>query len=167
MQTERPKSLRSWARLVAVKLADRREKIVLAESCTAGLVAASLGAVPGISEWLCGSAVVYRIDTKQQWLRISGALIEAHTAVSRPVAEAMAKQVLQVTPEADWGASITGHLGPHAPAAQDGVVFVAVARRRPRSVRVVRYRLDAKTRAARQREAAVIVLQEVCRALEI
>ena len=48
------------ARLLARQLAETRTRLVLAESCTGGLAAATLAAIPGISHWLCGSAVTYR-----------------------------------------------------------------------------------------------------------
>ena len=55
-------------------------RVAFAESCTAGLVAASLARTPGISQWLCGSAVVYRDATKAAWLdRKSTRLNSSHT----------------------------------------------------------------------------------------
>ena len=52
---------------LAIRLADclrlRSRRVVLAESCTAGLVSAALAQVPGVSEFHCGSAVVYRLET--------------------------------------------------------------------------------------------------------
>jgi nicotinamide mononucleotide (NMN) deamidase PncC len=41
--------------------------LVLAESCTAGLIAATLARVPGMSRRLAGSFVVYQIDSKVRW----------------------------------------------------------------------------------------------------
>ncbi len=43
-------------------------KIVFAESCTAGLVSATLARVPGVSAYLCGSAVTYRDEVKTAWV---------------------------------------------------------------------------------------------------
>ncbi len=105
-------------------------KIVFAESCTAGLVSATLARIPGISEHHCGSAVVYRLDTKHRWLDVPEALLLDPGAVSREVAEALARGVLQKTPEADVAAAITGHLGPNAPTEMDGLIWMAVAVRR-------------------------------------
>ena len=106
-------------------------RVVFAESCTGGLVSASLARVPGISEFHCGSAVVYRLDTKTRWLGVSDEMLCDVGAVSAPVAQAMAVGVLERTPEAELSAAITGHLGPNAPADQDGLVFIALARRTP------------------------------------
>lgn len=155
-------------------------RIVFAESCTAGLIAATLARIPGVSEHLCGSAVVYRNATKTAWLGVSADDLadESIGPVSEPVAAAMAIGVLARTPEADLAASVTGHLGPDAPAELDGVIYVGVARRdqagSPCIERVVRHSLaDGTTlshspveeRLERQRQAATFVLQTVAAAL--
>ena len=49
-------------------LRDREVRVVFAESCTAGMVSATLAAVPGISDYLCGSMVTYRPEIKENWL---------------------------------------------------------------------------------------------------
>ena len=116
-------------------------KIVFSESCTGGLISASLARVPGISEVHCGSAVVYRLDTKTRWLGVPESMLIEQGPVSEPVAEAMASEVLERTPEAEIGASITGHLGPNAPDLQDGLVFVGVAIR-GKTCRVTEHRLQ-------------------------
>lgn len=118
-------------------------KIVLAESCTAGLVAQSLSRIPGASRWFCGSAVVYRNETKSAWLGISPQQLADPLIgpVSYETAAAMCAGVLRLTPEADLAASVTGHLGPQAPSEQDGVVFIGVQLRTDRSATVVRHQL--------------------------
>ena len=116
-------------------------KIVFAESCTGGLVSASLARIPGISDVHCGSAVVYRLQTKTQWLCVPESLLIEPGPVSNPVAEAMATGVLERTSEADIAASITGHLGPNAPKSQDGLIFVGIAIR-GKACRVTEHRLQ-------------------------
>lgn len=162
------KRLTVAASRLAEVLNERRLRVVFAESCTAGLVAASLATIPGISEWLCGSAVVYRDDTKARWLGVSAADLKKYSAVSEPVACGMALGSLRETPEATWSASVTGHLGPNAPEGQDGLVYVAVACRFGRAIRVVdraKILLRSRARTARQNEAAVGVLQRLCAAI--
>lgn len=153
---------------VAAKLDATRTAIVLAESCTAGLVSATLAEIPGISSWLCGSAVVYQEHTKKQWLGVDGETLNQHTAVSATVARQMAAGVLATTVQADLSAAITGHLGPGAPPHQDGLVFIAVARRHhgEDEIRVLEFRLVSKDRRERQHEAACIVLKEILAALD-
>ena len=110
--------------------------LVLAESCTAGLIAATLARVPGMSRRLAGSFVVYQIESKVAWLGISADALQRHDVVSREVAESMATQALIRTPHATIAMSITGHLGPDAPASLDGVAWLAIARSRIKSITV-------------------------------
>ncbi|MGH7199146.1 MAG: CinA family protein [Planctomycetaceae bacterium] len=107
--------------------------VVLAESCTGGLVSAALVQVPGVSTHYCGSAVVYQLATKARWLGVSAALLHHPGPVSREVVAAMAEGVLRTTPHADLSAAVTGHLGPDAPPEQDGLVYIALAERVPGS----------------------------------
>jgi PncC family amidohydrolase len=131
-----PQPLDQIAHEVAKRLQQTSMKIVFAESCTGGLVSATLARVPGISNHLCGSAVVYRLETKTRWLGVPESMLATNGPVSEPVAKAMAEGVLNVTPEANLSASITGHLGPDAPESQDGLLFVGVAVRdkKPRTM---------------------------------
>jgi PncC family amidohydrolase len=170
--------LGSTAARLAALLRQRRIRIVLAESCTAGLAAATLARTPGISEFLCGSAVVYRDATKTAWLAVPQGLLDdpALGAVSAPVARAMAEGALQRTPEADAAASVTGHLGPHAPHGLDGVIYVAVVLRGFCSsgdevaTQAHRFVLpqdgSPDLRLQRQRAAARLLLQTLADALE-
>ena len=154
----------SAQRLVA-RLAQLQRRIVFAESCTGGLISAELAKVPGVSEWLCGSAVTYRCETKISWLGVSRRDIDERTAVCHQVAEQMARGVLIKTPEADFSASITGHLGPGAPEGFDGVVFVGFAARgeldSDPTNDVERYQLERCERESRQEEAAAKVIDMV------
>ena len=115
-----------FALLQARQNSGRPCQIVLAESCTAGLISGTLGRVAGISEFLAGSAVVYQIETKARWLGVDHQLLIDPGPVSRIVAEQMAEGVLRMTPHASISMSITGHLGPNAPPELDGVVWCTV-----------------------------------------
>jgi nicotinamide-nucleotide amidase len=123
------RSLNQLADRIADLLLARSLTLILAESCTAGLIAASLGSVPGISRVLAGSAVVYQLKTKSQWLGIDEKLLDDPGPVSEIVAVRMAESVLQLTPHAEVALSITGHLGPDAPEGLDGMAYTAVSRR--------------------------------------
>jgi PncC family amidohydrolase len=124
-------SIRSAACRIAKLLSACGQKVVFAESCTGGLVSGALTAVPGISNYHCGGVVVYRNETKQAYLGIPADVLRRPGAVSEKVARLIAAAVLVKTPEADIGVSVTGHLGPHAPPALDGRVFVGLAARGP------------------------------------
>ena len=152
------------AKSLARQLGELGVRIVFAESCTAGLVSATLARVPGISEWHCGSAVVYREQTKEEWLDVPRTQIDRFTAVSDTIARRMAVGVLAHTPEAHIAASVTGHLGPDAPHQQDGIIYVGFARRQGDRIAdggAKRYALSERTRLKRQKEAVAIVLNYV------
>jgi PncC family amidohydrolase len=161
------------ARQLARSLKRHDKKLVLTESCTGGLIASWLTRIPGISANFCGSAVVYRNETKHAWLDVPREKLIRPGPVSDAVAEAMALGVLRATPEADVAASITGHFGPDAPARQDGLFFVGIALRRESSAadslrgEVHRFRFPASSgdmtplqlRKQRRQQAGRIVCQ--------
>ncbi len=103
--------------------------LVTAESCTAGLIAATLARVPGMSTVLAGGFVVYQIESKVAWMNISPAVIEQHGVVSSEVAQLMADAALRNTIHATIAISITGHLGPDAPVDLDGIAWLGFAQR--------------------------------------
>jgi nicotinamide-nucleotide amidase len=94
---------------VAALLAGRR--IATAESCTAGLLAARLTERPGSSSYVAGGVIAYANEAKAELLGVDAALIEAHGAVSEPVAEAMAEGALRRF-RADTAIAVTGIAGP-------------------------------------------------------
>jgi nicotinamide-nucleotide amidase len=94
---------------IAQLLTGRR--IATAESCTGGLLAARLTERPGSSAYLAGGLVAYADEAKADLLGVDPALIDAHGAVSEPVAEAMADGALRRF-GADTAVAITGIAGP-------------------------------------------------------
>lgn len=111
------------------QLASAQLRLVLVESCTAGRVVACLGVLPGISQWLCGSLVVYRNASKTAWLGVPDSLLEApqHGPVSAAASRWLARAALERTPEAGLAVAITGDVGPSAPPKTDGCIFLAAA----------------------------------------
>jgi PncC family amidohydrolase len=157
------------AQEVARLLSVRSEKLVLAESCTSGLIASTLGKIPGISSNFCGSAVVYRADSKKNWLGVSQQVITKHTTESHEVSERIAIGILKNTPEADWSIGIVGHLGPDAPKEKDGMIFLTFVRRTKRGKikikETVAHKLTCEPRVARQEEATEVALTFFARIL--
>ena len=162
------------ARDVLAHLSHHGDRLVCAESCTAGLVSATLAAIPGASNQLCGSAVVYRSGTKMAWLGVPEEVLcdVARGDVCHETAVLMAEAALTRTPEATLAVSITGHLGPQAPEGFDGVAFIGWARQhgadRDSGARRIQLQSpapidtsDIEHRQARQREAVCAVLQTV------
>lgn len=124
-------------------LAKQNARIVLVESCTAGRVAATLGALPGISKHLCGSFVVYRNDSKARWLGIAPHLLDSPGPVSAEVTEQLALSALRETPEARYALAITGDVGPGAPPSTDGVCFGAFVDRSNERLATATFRLTS------------------------
>jgi len=154
--------------MVAAELAKAR--FVLAESCSGGMAAALITQVPGASRYFCGSAVTYRQATKQKWLEVDDETLRVHSAESQPATHALALSVLRKTPEANWSAAVTGHLGPNAPPESDGLVFVAIMQRisgQPELYQQFAHPLKASERSLRQREAAMFLLEQLARAITL
>ena len=83
--------LASLSERVLTACRSARLRLAVAESCTGGLVLASLTAIPGASDVVERGFVTYSNEAKSEMLGVPGALIEAHGAISEPVARAMAE----------------------------------------------------------------------------
>lgn len=121
-----PQRLDQVALAVKERLQMADSSLVLAESCTGGLIAATLARIPGVSAHLAGSFVVYQIASKTAWIGVCAATIEQWGVVSEQVALEMAAGALQRTPHAVVSLAITGDLGPNAPEHTDGTAWLAV-----------------------------------------
>ncbi len=82
-----------------------------AESCTGGMVAASITELAGSSDWFERGYVTYSNQSKSEDIDVSQNLIEQHGAVSDQVARAMALGAKQNS-GSDLSLSITGIAGP-------------------------------------------------------
>ena len=106
---------------VADLLSGRR--LAVAESCTAGLMAARLTEVAGSSAYFAGGVVAYANEAKVGLLGVDPELIERYGAVSPEVAAAMADGALERF-GADTAVSITGVAGPGGGTEEKPVGFV-------------------------------------------
>lgn len=118
------------ARALLENAKTRGLRIVTAESCTGGLIAATLAAVPGASAVLERGFVTYSNEAKSELLGVPPALIGEHGAVSKEAALSMAEGALRHSP-ADIAVAVTGIAGPDGGTAQKpvGLVHFAAARR--------------------------------------
>lgn len=99
------------AQQLGEKLRQRGLYLVTAESCTGGLLAATLTAIAGSSSWFERGFVTYSNAAKQSLLRVSPATLERFGAVSVQTAEAMAVGAL-LQSDANVSVAITGIAGP-------------------------------------------------------
>jgi competence/damage-inducible protein CinA-like protein len=102
---------RSIAEIVLDLCRERGLTLATAESCTGGMVAARLTAVPGSSDAFLGSVVAYANAVKETGLGVPAALLAEHGAVSAEAAAAMAHGVRERL-GADVGVAVTGVAGP-------------------------------------------------------
>lgn len=150
-------------RLQAAALAAGRT-VALAESCTGGMVAAALTAVPGSSGYFVGGVVSYADEAKRDLLGVEPAILEAHGAVSAQVAMAMAVGA-RARFSVDVAASVTGIAGPDggSDAKPVGLTYVGVADGAGVDVRRVVWSGD---RAANRHDSAILVLETLLGRIE-
>ena len=97
--------------IVLGALRERGLRIAVAESCTAGMVAARLADIPGSSDVLLGGVIAYANSLKRGLLGVTEELLAEHGAVSAECAQAMAAGTRAAT-GAEVGIAITGVAGP-------------------------------------------------------
>jgi nicotinamide-nucleotide amidase len=116
------------ARAVAVLDACRERRLTVAtiESCTGGLVAGALTAVPGSSDVVSGGLVTYSNAAKTALAGVPSQLIDSHGAVSEPVARAMA-QGGRTRLDTSLAVAVTGVAGPSGGSAAKPVGLVHFA----------------------------------------
>jgi nicotinamide-nucleotide amidase len=117
--------------VVLLMLGLRHMTLAAAESCTGGLLAERLTAVPGSSRYFLGGAVVYADRLKTVFADVPEDLVRTEGPVSEAVARAMAEGIRQRT-GANVGVGITGIAGPGPGVGADegkpiGLVYVALS----------------------------------------
>ncbi len=101
--------------------------LAVAESCTGGLLAHRLTAVPGSSDYFVGGWVSYNESAKKAWLGVPEAVIAEHGAVSEETAAAMSAAAKRKA-GSSVAVSITGLAGPDGGSAETpiGTVYIGV-----------------------------------------
>jgi nicotinamide-nucleotide amidase len=113
--------------VVGTLLREHHAKLATAESLTGGLLGQRITSIPGSSDYYLGGFLTYSDAMKADLLGVDPALIAQHTAVSEPVAAAMAAGARQRT-GADYAISTTGEAGPKSnTGAPPGTVFIGFA----------------------------------------
>ncbi len=115
------------ARALVADLTVRRQTVATAESLTAGLLAATLGGVPGASVVLRGGLVTYTVETKIDLAGVAPELLSDVGPVAEPTARALAVGAQQRC-AATWGVGLTGVAGPEPHGGHPvGTVFIGFA----------------------------------------
>ncbi len=93
------------------KLKSRQQTVAFAESCTGGLLSATITSVSGVSDIFMGSVVSYAYQAKVDLLGVSMNALKLDGAVSERIAKQMALGAKKNL-KSDWAVSITGVAGP-------------------------------------------------------
>jgi len=114
--------------IIGNRLRERSQTLSVAESCTGGLLGARITSIAGSSDYFRGGFLAYTEEMKTALLGVPAELIAGETAVSEPVARAMAEGARRCT-GADFALSVTGYAGPGGGTPENpvGTVFVGLA----------------------------------------
>jgi nicotinamide-nucleotide amidase len=114
----------SLEKVVGDMLRERRATLSVAESITGGLLGGRITTVPSASDYYVGGFLVYSNEMKTSLLGVPREMLAEHSAVSEPVAKAMAEGAKART-GSTHAVSLTGYAGPEG--ANVGLVFVGLA----------------------------------------
>ena len=156
LRERKAKGGRPERRLVAMCVA-KGVTLAVAESCTGGMVAARVTAVPGSSAVFLGGVVSYANAVKRDVLGVPRAVLERHGAVSAECAAAMAEGARALL-KADVAVSVTGIAGPGGGSPEKPVGLVWFGVMDMRGARAER-RVFEGARAAVRRQAAEHALE--------
>jgi nicotinamide-nucleotide amidase len=123
-----PRELDEHAERVMRRLCEENLCVTTAESCTGGLLASLLTDIEGCGRGFERGFVTYSGEAKKELLGLSADKVDENEAVNADVARAMADGALDRS-RADIALSVTGFAGPGGPGDEEGLVFMACARR--------------------------------------
>jgi nicotinamide-nucleotide amidase len=148
-------ALLAEAEALLALLRTRRLMLATAESCTGGLIAATLTAIAGSSDVVERGFVTYSNEAKMELLGVTAASLAMAGAVSEEVARAMADGAITRS-RADIALSVTGIAGPGGATETKpvGLVFIGAARRGG-TLLVERHIFDGDRAAVREASVAV------------
>lgn len=116
------------AKQIVDRLLTQKQWLATAESCTGGLIAATITDIAGSSGCFGYGVVTYSNEAKQRLIQVSESSLAQWGAVSPQVAEEMARGVKAVS-GADIGIAVTGIAGPGGGSAEKpvGLVYIGMA----------------------------------------
>lgn len=150
---------------VGALLRTRGETIGTAESCTGGLIATSLTAISGSSDYVKGALVTYSNQAKIELLGVRPATLERHGAVSEAVVMEMAEGALEKL-GCTWSIAVSGVAGPTGGTEDKpvGTVWIAIGHA-GQAPQAERFRFPGDRESVRER-SRVTALGKLRRAIE-
>ena len=165
LQRALPQELDRKAERAMRRLCDKELVVATAESCTGGLLASLLTDIEGCGHGFDRGFVTYSGEAKQQLLGVPASLVDHNDAVNADVAKAMAEGALERC-EADIALSVTGFAGQAGDGCEEGLVFMACARRGGETVVEERH-FGAIGRGPVRIEALKVLIDMMERAIEV
>ena len=164
LQPALPDELDRKAERAMRRLCDKGLKVATAESCTGGMLASLLTDIEGCGHGFDRGFVTYSSEAKQELLGLPADLVDHNDAVTAKVAKAMAEGALEQC-SADIALSATGFAGPAGPNREEGLVYMACARRGAET-RVEERHFGAIGRGPVRIEALQVLVDMMSRAID-
>lgn len=112
---------------IIAKLASRNIQLILAESCTGGLISSSIVKNSGASSNFLGSLVVYSNELKIRLLGVKHATLVHFSPYSEEVVREMLEGALNISNQANLAMAISGAAEEIRGVAPAGLVFIGIA----------------------------------------
>ena len=126
--------------VIAKLLLKNKKSLAIAESCTGGLLASRITDIPGSSKYFLTGVATYSNEAKNKILGISHEVIKKYGAVSKEVAETMAKNIRLIA-NSSIGIGISGIAGPGGGTKKKpvGLVYIAISTKKKTSCKEFRF----------------------------
>lgn len=134
------------------KLSANKQTLSVAESCTGGLLSDYIVSIPGSSQVFKEGVISYSNASKIQRLKVDKELIDTFGAVSKEVAESMARGVSEAL-NTDYAISITGIAGPDGATPEKPVGLVYIGIKTPEKITVKKYNFMGTRQKVREESA--------------
>lgn len=153
----------TYAGAVGRALRSRGYTLAVAESCTGGLIGATLTSVPGSSDYLLLDAVAYANAAKERVLGVPAEVLLGHGAVSPECVRAMAEGARRIS-GADLAVAVSGIAGPGGGSSERpvGLVFLALSSARGTVVHERRFAGDRSSVQRQSSYAALSLVRGAC-----
>lgn len=146
--------------VVAQAVKKTKKTIAVAESCTGGLISKRITNISGSSRYFFLGIVAYSNQAKQSLLGIPAQTLKEFGAVSKKIAQLMAKNIKQLA-KTDLGLGVTGIAGPGGATKDKPVGLAYIALATPRKILCREFHFHGDRDAVRQRasQAALDILR--------